>query len=249
MKFFKLIKLYFQRNFVFRLNFAMSWGTTILKFLFTILFWLCAMNNTSYDFLYSNKEMFIYFFVIMLIGLFIESDVTGKVANSIFYGNLVTDILKPISHHTLYFTNTIAMKLFLFAAIVCISVILVFIPSYSNLFVVSLLVSFFINFEMNYLIGLFAFWTNTVWGISMVNTVLIDVFGGRLFPIALSGLLMKKICAYLPYQYIYYVPTQILEQKFGFEAILMQLTYAFILFFVSKIVFKCGLKRFEAVGV
>ena len=249
MKFFKLIKLYFQRNFVFRLNFAMSWGTTILKFLFTILFWLCAMNNTSYDFLYSNKEMIVYFFVIMLIGLFIESDVTGKVADSIFDGNLATDILKPISHHTLYFANTIAMKLFLFVAIVCISIILIFIPSYSNLFIISLLVSFFINFEMNYLIGLFAFWTNTVWGISMVNTVLIDVFGGRLFPIALSGLLMKKICAYLPYQYIYYVPTQILERKFGFEAILMQLNYAFILFLVSKIVFKCGLKRFEAVGV
>lgn len=249
MKFFKLIKLYFQRNFVFRLNFAMSWITTVLRFLFTVMFWWCAMKNTSQDFLYSNSEMILYFFVVMLIGLFIESDVTDRVADSIYGGNLATDILKPISHHTLYFTNTIAIKLFLFLTIVCIAVVLTFIPSYSNLFAVSLIISFFINFEMNYLIGLFSFWTNTVWGIAMVNGVLMDVFGGRLFPITLASPLMRKLCICLPYQYIYYVPTQILEQKLGFEFIFMQLVYAFILFIVAKIIFKCGLKRFEAVGV
>lgn len=249
MKVLKLIKLFFQRNFVFRLNFFMLWITTIIKFSFIILFWLSAMKNSSSNFLYTNKEIIIYFFVIMLISLFLESDIADKVSNSIYDGNISTDLLKPISHFSLSFSDCVASKLFIFGIIICVSIVLHFIPSYSSLFSLSLVISFIISFEMNYIIGLFAFWTNTVWGISMVNSVLIDVFGGRLFPISIANPLMKNICAILPYQYIYYVPTQILENKMNAFMILIQVLYAIILFLISQIVFKLGLKRFEAAGV
>lgn len=102
---------------------------------------------------------------------------------------------------------------------------------------------------MSYLIGLLAFWTNTVWGISMVNSVLIDVFGGRLFPILIASPVMKKICAILPYQYIYYVPVQILECKTRVISLFAQVIYSLALFVISQIIFKRGLKRYEAVGV
>lgn len=249
MKFLKLVKLYFQRNFVFRLNFIMGWAITILKFLFTVMFWLCALNKGSENFMYSSKEMIIYFFVVMFIGLFIETDITDKVADSIYSGNLSTDLLKPVSYHMLNFANCMAMKLILFAVLVCAAVVLLFFSSYSSLFSLSVLFSLIINFEMCYLIGLLAFWTNTVWGISMVNSVLIDVFGGRLFPILIASPVMQKICAILPYQYIYYVPVQILERKTGIISLFAQVVYSLILFVISQIIFKHGLKRYEAIGV
>lgn len=249
MKLLKLIKLFFQRTFVFRLNFIMGWSTTIIKFLFTIMFWSCALNKNSKTFIYSRKEMIIYFLVVLLIGLFIETDTTDNIANSIYSGKLSTDLLKPISYHMLHFANYIAMKLLFFIILISVVVTLIFLPFYSNLFSISVLFASIINFEMSYLIGLLAFWTNSVWGISMVNSVLFDVFGGRLFPILIASPIIQKICAILPYQYVYYIPIQILERKTDAKALLLQLIYSIILFIISQIIFKIGLKHYEAVGV
>ena len=248
MRFFRLIQLFFQRNFVFRINFLMQWFTVVLKFSFTVLFWLSAMG-TSNSFSYSKMQMMIYFFVVMLIGFFVETDITEKVSTAIYQGNLSVDLLKPISYSFLNFTSYFAMKLCIVVFLVICAIALRFFPAYSAAFAISVFFSLIINFEMSYLIGILAFWTNTVWGISMVNSVLLDVFGGRLFPIEIAPSGMQKLCTFLPYQYIFYVPLQILERRATPLLMVGQIACAVVLFLFSRLIWQQGLKHYEATGM
>ena len=60
---------------------------------------------------------------------------------------------------------------------------------------------------------------------------------------------MQKVCAFLPYQYIFYVPLQILERRASPSAMAGQIVCALALFLLSRLVWKGGLKRYEAAGV
>lgn len=185
----------------------------------------------------------------MLIGLCIQTDVTNKVSWEIYSGNLSSEILKPVSYNMLNLAQTMSTKVILFFVLTALSAVLFFIPDYSSFFSLSVLISLIINYEMCYLIGLLAFWTNTVWGITMINSVFMNVFGGKFFPISIAGDTFQFVCKLLPYQYIYYVPTQILEYKLEPKVILVQIFYMVFLYYLTNIVYKLGTKRFEATGM
>lgn len=83
----------------------------------------------------------------------------------------------------------------------------------------------------------------------MVNDVLVSVFGGKMFPLEIAPSFLQKLSSFLPYKYIYYVPTLVLEEKLGVRSILIQALYVVILYVAARIVYKCGLKKYEASGM
>jgi ABC-2 type transport system permease protein len=74
------------------------------------------------------------------------------------------------------------------------------------LFPVSLALAFLISFCFDYVTGLLAFYTESIWGISTTKEILISILAGALVPLQFFPDAIQKILLLLPFQAIYYVP-------------------------------------------
>lgn len=74
------------------------------------------------------------------------------------------------------------------------------------LFPFSLILSFLISFCFDYITGLMAFYTESIWGISTTKEILISILAGALVPLQFYPEAIQKVLQVLPFQAIYYTP-------------------------------------------
>lgn len=74
------------------------------------------------------------------------------------------------------------------------------------LFPFSLALAFLISFCFDYVTGLLAFYTESIWGISTTKEILISIMAGALVPLQFFPDAIQKILLLLPFQAIYYTP-------------------------------------------
>ncbi len=67
-----------------------------------------------------------------------------------------------------------------------------------------------INLIFDFMIGLFAFYTESVWGISTMKDVIVTLLAGAAIPLAFFPDGLRRIVEWLPFQAIYNLPLQIL---------------------------------------
>ncbi len=79
-------------------------------------------------------------------------------------------------------------------------------------FPVSLMLAFLISFHFDYLIGLTAFYTESIWGISTSKEIIISVLSGALLPLQFFPVAFQRILLALPFQAIYYTPLTMVAQ-------------------------------------
>ena len=77
-------------------------------------------------------------------------------------------------------------------------------------FAVSLCISFFVMFTFEFLIGVFTFYTESVWGMSTIKSLIVGFFAGAEVPIAFFPDWLKRVTEVLPFQSLYGSPLQIL---------------------------------------
>jgi ABC-2 type transport system permease protein len=73
-------------------------------------------------------------------------------------------------------------------------------------FPLSLIFAFLISFCFDYFIGLIAFYTESVWGLSITKEIVITVFSGALIPLQFFPEAIRKVLLILPFQAIYHTP-------------------------------------------
>ena len=123
-----------------------------------------------------------------------------------------------------------------------------------NLILVGLLalISVFILFFLELLVGLLAFFLTEINGVILNYGYINNLLSGRLFPL---GLLIPYFWANAlnPFSYLFYHPMQIYLGKYSSNQIFAVfgcgLLWIFILYIIAKMVFKLGLKKNESVGL
>jgi ABC-2 type transport system permease protein len=120
------------------------------------------------------------------------------------------------------------------------------------LLTVSVLLAGLVCFFLKLCLGCTSFWTNDIVGASTVYEVIASVLGGVLIPIALLPDWLQIVARLLPIQAIYSVPMAILLGKsdgtdpwFG---ILLQLGWVVVLWALALVLWRAGLRQYEAVG-
>ena len=78
------------------------------------------------------------------------------------------------------------------------------------IFVICMCISFLVMFTFEFIIGIFTFYTESVWGLSMVKDLIIGFFAGVEVPIAFFPDWLKRIANVLPFKSLYNDPLQIL---------------------------------------
>jgi ABC-2 type transport system permease protein len=111
---------------------------------------------------------------------------------------------------------------------------------------------FFLRFMLLWLLGLITFWTTRVSAIFELYFLLELIFSGRMVPMDLMPAWMQQVAAYLPFQWAFGFPIELILGKLTPYQTLyglgMQVFWTLLGIFFVKITWRAALKRFSAVG-
>ena len=212
---------------------------------------------------YTMNEMITYVLMGSLFSAMSFNLIWGTISRAIEKGDLSLFLVKPVSYVKYQFysefggwsINVIASTMAHLAVISLFIDKVIFNTDIRTIFVILVMVflTIFIEILIGLLIGFIAFWSEgEVGGFQNLAMIIKKFFSGVYFPLSLLPASLSFIGFYLPFAYSFFVPAQIYLGKIGIDmawrGIGIQLIWIIILSILVKIVWKKGLKKYEAVG-
>lgn len=121
------------------------------------------------------------------------------------------------------------------------------------LFPFSLILAFLISFCFDYFVGLSAFYTESIWGISITKEIILTVFSGALLPLQFFPDVIQKILLALPFQAIYHTPLMMVTrpdqgwETFG-PMLAVQAFWVIALFTLTRLFYNQAIKVLRISG-
>jgi ABC-2 type transport system permease protein len=255
MKWLRMLGLYFERTFEYRLR-SLIWLLIPITNNFTlILFWTGAGL--------ANSTLTTYYILMTVGGMLMTSHVEFEVSEiDIKQGQLVNYLTKPISYYHTQLLSEIPYRLLqaLYTSLI-IGVFLLFFPSllhitlnmlYFPLIVVMFVLGYLISLTFKLSMAYTSFWFTDATGFFEFCTILIIIFSGGIMPITWYPQLIQTISNMLPFAYFGYYPVTALQGSIPLSGliniILVQGIWLCVLLLVHNALWKNGVKEFTAVG-
>lgn len=119
-------------------------------------------------------------------------------------------------------------------------------------FLLMIALSIIVVFLFEMILGMTAFYTNSIWGIEVLKRAILNIFTGMIAPIALFPEFLQKIANVLPFQECIYTPISIYFGELGkaeiLQALLKQCIWIAILYVIAKMVFQKAIKNITING-
>lgn len=250
-----------QENLAYRLNFILWRVRNVFTLLFLYFLWVNVLKvNTSIQG-YTEPLIFTYLFLANFLNAVVLSTKTDQVAGDILNGNIINQLLKPVSFFGIVGTRELVDKLInIVFSIVEVSVFLIIFhpplflqtdPMALLVFlffvILALLISFFISFALS----MIAFWTTEIWAPRFIFMVLISMIAGTIFPLDILPPVLYNLFLLTPFPYLVYVPAKIF--LFGVTAQTVQfalvgMMWLCISYVCSVLLWKRGIKSFSFFG-
>ncbi|OGW61938.1 MAG: hypothetical protein A2638_03395 [Nitrospirae bacterium RIFCSPHIGHO2_01_FULL_66_17] len=209
---------------------------------------------------YSLSEMMTYYLLQFVINSVVLSYVSWEIIDHIREGFFSHFLVKPINYFAYWFTINLSGKLFetvlILLAAAGIGLVVgphVAFPSdprtYAT-FLVAAGLGLVLAFELEFCIGLIAFWLIQVRVFKYMLQYAVFFFAGTLLPLDLFPRALAEVAARLPFQYLVFVPIQIFLEKrpaplADFAAAGVWIVAVYLL---ARWVLARGIVRYEAVG-
>ena len=171
-------------------------------------------------------------------------DVNDKVRS----GDIALDLLKPVAFATQLLWESIGYSVVKFAVIgtvdllVCLWILNFQIAVSTILMVlVTTTLAYLLYFELELLLGTFSFYTYSIWGISTFKEAILLVLAGNIFPTNFYPAVIKKLAAYLPFQYSFGAVGMLAQKpswSLFIQVVLIQLFYIILFNVLFKFLFK-----------
>lgn len=211
---------------------------------------------------YSLNEMITYVLVGNLCVSIIRNFLPSGVSRDINDGRLSMFLVKPISYIKYTFINEIGRAGFITVlSVITQGVIILFFLDrvvfntdwrYIILIILMVFLALIIELLIGFLIGTIAFWTEEVEGVQTTIDRVKRFFAGGYFPLSLLPASLATLSTYLPFAYSFFFPAQLYLKKIdlhtGIIGIGIQIIWIILLSVILSIVWKQGLKRYEATG-
>jgi len=201
-----------------------------------------------------------YFLIVFFVHEMTQVWVLGRLDEQIRLGDMSVKLLRPLNpywEHAAEHICALAVRLPLLLPFVLLGLFLS--GGWSEvdigrapLFLLSLVLSWLIFFNLQYCLGLLAFWTNQAAAFeNLIYTVYI-ILGGGIAPLALFPELLQQIVRYTPFPYIISLPVEILVTPIGltelFTGLVIQVFWASLFIALASLMWRRGLKKYEAFG-
>ncbi len=190
---------------------------------------------------YTWEIMRQYVFVAFLCNSVFSMGFEMSIAERIVKGDIILDLLKPLSYRGMLFfrmLGTAGMEFAVTFLLVGSIYLTVNGVRYLNgirilLFLTALLLGMGIKFCIQYIFSLMCFYTDNSYGVTKAREILTNFFSGALIPLAMFPDMLRRIVDYLPFRGIIYTPCCIFIGTFSIHDsvlnILMQAAWILLL--------------------
>ncbi len=253
-----------QGEFVYRLNFILWRFRNILRFLMTYFLWKGIFVSNQNVFGYSQEQMLMYVFMVLAIqALVLSAPSADNIGSEIASGDLSNYLVKPIGYLKFWFTRDLASKLLniMFATGEITLLWLLFKPKIELPGSIEAIVGFLIisviavgiYYFLNVITRFVAFWTpENTWPLAFLVLILIELFGGGIFPLDILPAWVSGLLQFTPYPYLIYFPISIFLGKitglYLLKILIQSVIWLVIMYFIAKKVWQLGIKDYAASG-
>ena len=191
------------------------------------------------------ESMLVYIIMSSVLSVLLITNVEKRIEQSVQKGTVATDMMKPVSLFGIYFAEDIgtiiALILQNILPILLIGSLLIKVPKMADLrdlplFVLSVLLSFFINWFLAALFGMMAFSAVNIDALIQVKKHLIRLISGSIIPLWFFPDPIANVLKFLPFPYIYQLPLSIYIGRGTraeiFTGMEIQLAWTVVLFLV-----------------
>lgn len=262
-KYFVLINVFWQRSLAYRFTVLAYRVGEVFEVLILVFMWSAIYADAATIRGFTLREMLTYVLIGNLFNMVVRSWAHQSVSRQIQEGTLSNFLVQPVNYfhyfifreigrHSLPTSLSIISQLGVTAFFY--RTIIINTSFYALGAIAAMLVFAFITeLFLSFLIGSIAFWTDETDGLYATIDRLQRFFSGGYFPLNLLPSAFLSASYYLPFAYSIYVPTQIYLGKesiaAGLKGLLVQIAWIMILYCIIQIVWRMGLKRYEAVGM
>ena len=249
----------------YRLNFMLGLISIIFPITIQLFIWNAVYSGKGdtivYDFSY--HQMIFYTLLSAIVSKFVASDgFEGEINQDIKYGGLNKYLVKPISYSGYRISCSLGKKVPQAMVIVILLVIVLTVcsivlketlePIRVIAFFISICLGTVLNLIHVYCISALAFWISDAGSFFQISALVVNVFSGGIFPLEIFGDTVNRIFNYLPYKYTIYYPVTIVNGKLEStriaEVIGLQFFWILVLMLLSKVLWRIGMKKYNAIG-
>ncbi len=176
-------------------------------------------------------------------------------------GSLSFNLVKPYSYIWAYFYYELSHGLMrtLFNGLFILGIFLFFnsylaIPSLINLllFFVFFALAFILSYWIKIIFAFSAFWITESRRFYRSIKYIISFLSGAVVPLVFFPQIIQDIFVYLPFSYLIYFPIRVLQAQASVQEMIVggivTCVWIIICYLLTNLVFKLGVKRYEAVG-
>lgn len=244
-KYFSLIRCGFLEGIAYRNSFITGLMTNFIQIVVLYYVWKSIFSYQDVVNGYTWETMSKYILVSFLCNSALSFGFEMQTAYKIINGDIILDLLKPLSYRSIVFCKAIGTMgiEFLFTMIFVGGLYLsrngIFGIEWLRciLFLISLFFGQSIKFNIQYFFSLICFYTDNGYGVLKGREILTNFFSGALIPIAMFPEICRDIINLFPFSGIVYIPCSIFIGTFTiYESILsifFQMLWTIILYFLG----------------
>lgn len=260
-KYWAVFKVTWQYNFEYRFEVLSHLILGLMSFFVLLFVWTAIFKQKPNFNGYTLSKMITYLVMVKVLHFLTRGNTSRVIATEIKEGKLSIYLLKPISYLKFWFSSFLADRSFeILVRSLLMIVFLLVLPAYFKFpslihlfqFLLFLPISLFINFLINLLIAVTAFYVTDIRVLNTSVGLLTGFLAGQLIPIDLFPGFLKNISLFLPFQYNIYFLIKIYQGGLNNSQIINGFLGAFLwVIFLTAILligWKRGLKKYEAIG-
>jgi ABC-2 type transport system permease protein len=260
-KYWAIFKVNWQKSVEYRADFIGHLGMGVITFLVMYFIWSAVFKNRETFNGYTFSGMITYVLMTRFLHFAQRGNIGRMIADDIKEGRISAYLLKPVDYIRWWFSIFLADRFFEFW--VRLGMIIIFFLALPQIivfpglgrflvFLSFLGISLIINFLTNIFLAAFAFWVTDIRLFRSAIMIVIDFFAGALVPLDVMPTILKNIGLVLPFQYTTFFPIKLyqglLEPREVIFGVFLAGSWIVMLFFVLAIVWRQGLKNYEAIG-
>lgn len=257
-KYLILTKISFQENLVYRANFLFYFLRQTLEFFTRLLIWGVVFQDGKVISGYDFSKTFYYFLTVFLTGIFAYTPIDYVVGEIIKSGDLSGLLLRPINFFWALFFREWGKKGYRLIYVFTIILLLLFFGVIKLNCIEFLVLGMILTnaamliFLYRFLLGIFSFWLINITSIFWLFRQSAEFLGGSWLPLAFLPQQAVSILRFLPFYLTVGFPAEFFQGRLSptivFWNIIQQFGWIILLFWLVAILWKKGIREYEAVG-